>query len=122
VRFLVDANLSPRLAASLVGAGHDAVHVSDVGMSRATDAAILEMADRQHRVVVSADTDFGTLLAVSNRRGPSVLLIRLTSPRRVEQVASVVHENLPAVADALEAGAVVVLEDARVRIRSLPMR
>jgi len=122
VRFLVDANLSPRLAASLADAGHDAVHVSDVGMSRATDTEILDMADGQDRVVVSADTDFGTLLAVSNRRGPSVLLVRFTSPRRVEQVASVVHVNLPAVAESLEAGAVVVLEDDRVRIRSLPMR
>ena len=122
MRFLVDANLSPRLAASLADAGHDAVHVSDVGMSRATDTEILDMADGQDRVVVSADTDFGTLLAVSNRRGPSVLLVRFTSPRRVEQVASVVHVNLPAVAESLEAGAVVVLEDDRVRIRSLPMR
>ncbi len=91
-------------------------------MSRATDTEILDMADGQDRVVVSADTDFGTLLAVSNRRGPSVLLVRFTSPRRVEQVASVVHVNLPAVAESLEAGAVVVLEDDRVRIRSLPMR
>jgi predicted nuclease of predicted toxin-antitoxin system len=52
VRFLVDANLSPRLAVSLTEAGHDAVHVADLGMSRATDLGILEVADRDDPVVV----------------------------------------------------------------------
>ena len=61
MRFLVDANLSPRLAVSLNQAGYDAVHVADLGMSRATDLEILDVADREDLVVVSADTDFGTL-------------------------------------------------------------
>ncbi|HZV25811.1 MAG TPA: DUF5615 family PIN-like protein [Acidothermaceae bacterium] len=121
MRFLVDANLSLRLAVSLNEAGHDAVHVADLGMSRATDLEILEVADREDRVVVSADTDFGTLLAMGNRRRPSVLLLRLASPRRTEQLTAVLQLNLPAVVDALDAGSVVVVEDARIRIRSLPM-
>jgi hypothetical protein len=45
VRFLVDANLAPRLAVSLTCAGHDAVHVSDLGMNRSTE--ILDAADRR---------------------------------------------------------------------------
>jgi predicted nuclease of predicted toxin-antitoxin system len=121
VRLLVDANLSPRLAAALTGAGHDVVHVADLGMSRATDIEILEAADRDDRVIISADTDFGTLLAMSGASRPSVLLLRLTSPRRVAQVAAVLEANLPTVAEALDAGAVVVVEDGRVRVRSLPM-
>lgn len=122
MRFLVDANLSPRLAISLTEAGHDAVHVTTLGMSRATDTEILEVAEQDNRVIISADTDFGTLLAMSGATRPSVLLIRLTSPRRVESLAALVHVNLPEVADALDAGAVVVLEDGRVRVRALPMR
>jgi predicted nuclease of predicted toxin-antitoxin system len=90
-------------------------------MSRATDIEILEVADRDDRVVVSADTDFGTLLAMGNRGRPSVLPLRLASPRRATHVAALLHLNLPAVADALDAGSVVVVEDARIRIRSLPM-
>jgi predicted nuclease of predicted toxin-antitoxin system len=121
VRFIVDANLLPRLAMSLNEAGHDAVHVADLGLSRATDLEILEVADRDERVVVSADTDFGTLLAMGHRRRPSVLLLRFASPRRAEQVASVLHLNLPAIADAIDVGSVVVVEDGRIRIRSLPM-
>jgi predicted nuclease of predicted toxin-antitoxin system len=82
---------------------------------------ILEVAERDDRVVVSADTDFGTLLAMGNRRRPSVLLLRLASPRRTEQLTALLRLNLPAVLEALGAGSVVVVEDARIRIRSLPM-
>ncbi len=69
------------MAVSLTEAGHDAVHVADLGMSRAADMEILELADGDERAVVSTDTDFGTLLAMGNRQGPSVLLLWLASPR-----------------------------------------
>jgi predicted nuclease of predicted toxin-antitoxin system len=122
VRFLVDANLSPRLAAALTAAGHDAVHVTDLAMGTATDLAILDAADSDRRIVLSADTDFGTLLALTGRTSPSVLLIRLTSSRRTAAIAALLEANLPAVAEALDEGAVVVVEDDRVRIRALPLR
>jgi Domain of unknown function (DUF5615) len=48
---LVDANLPRRLAVSLTEAWHDAVHVADLGMSRTTDVEILEVADRDERVL-----------------------------------------------------------------------
>ncbi len=121
MNFLVDANLSPRLATALAEAGHDAVHVADIGLSRATDRQILDVADRQGRVIVSADTDFGTVLAMTHRTRPSVLLLRLTSPRRAEPLAALILANLPAVAEALIGGAVVVIEDARLRVRVLPL-
>ena len=63
MRFLVDENLSPRLADHLRAAGHDVVHVRELGLTSAADAAILEVARTQNRVIVSADTDFGTMLA-----------------------------------------------------------
>jgi predicted nuclease of predicted toxin-antitoxin system len=91
------------LAVSLTEAGHDAVHVADLRLSRASDLEILEVADRDERVVVSADTDFGTLLAMGNRRRPSVLLLRRASRRRTEQLAALLQSNLRAVADALGA-------------------
>ena len=70
---------------------------------------------------MSADTDFGTLLAQSGARSPSVLLLRLRSPRRARQLADLLLANLDAVADDLGAGAIVVVEDERVRVRRLPI-
>lgn len=42
MRFLLDQNLSPLLVGEFTVAGHDAVHVRDLGMSRASDRVILE--------------------------------------------------------------------------------
>jgi len=67
VRFLVDANLSPRVAALLNEAGHDAVAVRDLGLQDATDETILEQALDEDRVIVSHDADFGSLLGVQRR-------------------------------------------------------
>lgn len=72
-------------------------------------------------MLVSADTDFGTLLARSGAEFPSVLLMRRLVGRRAAEQAATILANLPAVSADLEAGAVVVLTDEWVRIRRLPM-
>ena len=121
MRFLLDENLSRLVAAGLKGAGHEAIHVRDVGMSSATDAAVLEFARENGHVVVSADTDFGTFLAESRAQSPSVVLIRRTADRRANRLLALLLANMPQIEEALGEGAVVVLEDARVRIRRLPL-
>jgi predicted nuclease of predicted toxin-antitoxin system len=63
VRFLIDNALPPRLAELLKQAGQDATHVRAYGMQASSDPEILERARTEARVIVSADTDFGTLHA-----------------------------------------------------------
>lgn len=62
MKLLVDDALSPALADRLRKAGHDAVHVREVGLHHAADEEIFERAVIEDRVIVSADTDFATLL------------------------------------------------------------
>jgi predicted nuclease of predicted toxin-antitoxin system len=87
LRFLVDNALSPVVAEELVEAGHDALHVRDLGMQAATDDEIFEVAAGAGRTIVSADTDFGTILALRRTSEPSVLIFRRSSKRRPEEQA-----------------------------------
>jgi predicted nuclease of predicted toxin-antitoxin system len=121
VRFLLDQNQSPLLVELLAAHSHDVVHVRDRGLSRAPDSDILEAALAERRTVISADTDFGEILARSNAAGPSIVLFRRQGQRRAAEVAALLLANLAAVTEELDGGAVVVFDADRVRVRRLPM-
>jgi predicted nuclease of predicted toxin-antitoxin system len=121
MKFLVDNALSPRVAALLAAAGHDAVHVRTLGLHVAADIELFQLAARENRTIVSADTDFAELLALRRETEPSVVLFRGRSPRRPEQEAAVLLANLPVIKAELETGAVVSIYGGRLRIRRLPI-
>ena len=71
MRFLIDECLRQQLAVVLTHLGHDAIHVADAGLAGRPDNEIMDLARREGRVVVSADTDFGALLATTHATTPS---------------------------------------------------
>lgn len=121
MRFLVDENLSPRLCSFLVSVGDSAEHARDAVGSGARDDAVMQSAADTGAVVVTADTDFGTLLARSGRSGPSVILVRELLSLAVEEQGRLIAANLDQIRPALTAGAIVVLTLSDIRVRPLPI-
>ncbi len=120
MKFLIDNALSPIIAQELQKAGFEATHVRDIGLHSSSDSVIFDRAFQDDQIIISADTDFGTLLALRQSSKPSVIIYRCTDKRPQSQV-KLLLSHLPEVKDALTAGSIVVFEDNRIRIRALPI-
>lgn len=120
MRLLVDESIQQQVAVLLTEAGHDAVHLSDLDLLGATDEQVLASAYETGRTLITADTDFGALLSVTGSSGPSVLLLRRPG-RHVPQRADAILSAVETARLHIEAGALVVVEPHRLRIRQLPI-
>jgi len=76
VNILIDAQLPPALASLLVGAGHQARHVAEVGLRDATDRAVWDHAVREGAVIFTKDEDFA-LRRLRAQSGPTVVWLRV---------------------------------------------
>ena len=89
-------------------------------MMKARDPEILELARIEDRIVITQDTDFGTLLALSRAAAPSVILLRLADGRPATHLRLLLN-HIPGIANDLTAGAIVVFGSRTIRVRRLPL-
>jgi predicted nuclease of predicted toxin-antitoxin system len=120
MRFLANAGVSPKTVDFLKQLGHEAVHVRTLGLERAADRVLIDRALADSSVVVTFDLDFGDILALGVLDKPSVIICRLADERSESvnrHLSTVLAERLKE----LDAGALILIEDTRYRVRKLPI-
>ena len=117
---LVDMNLSPEWVPLLAQAGWPAVHWSSLGPADAEDQTLMNWALAHRHAIFTHDLDFGTILALTHASGPSVIQVR-SSRVLPEQIGPLLLAALQKYESELAAGALVVIEESRSRVRVLPL-
>ena len=120
MRFLIDMPLSPALAAWLRDQGYDAVHVSELGLHRASDTDIMARAKEEGRTMITADLDYPRLLALAQVTDPSLILFRDGDWSEADVITRM-GEILQTLPEADIAQSIIVVDRDRVRRRRLPI-
>ncbi len=121
MKLLVDNAISPIVSDGLKKEGFDAIHVREIGMQSASDYEIFQVAIQEERIIISADTDFGALLAIYKKTKPSFLLLRKGKYTKPMQILLLLLDILPKLEDELEKGTVITVTEKKIRIRYLPI-
>jgi predicted nuclease of predicted toxin-antitoxin system len=113
-------NVPRSLGRRLEAVGHECRHLGEIGLSRASDAAVVREAAAHGETILTHDLDYANLLAFSGAAGPSVIIFRT---RRTDSghLFARLAGAWPAIDRPLRDGAIVVLEDAATRTRPLPI-
>src|SRR5262249_32610256 len=100
--------------------GHDAVHLRERGMHRAVDPDIFHLAIAEERIILTFDLDFSDLAALARDDRARVIVFRLENARAqnvIRRLRTVLGESHAA----LTRGVIITVEEARHRIRYLPI-
>ncbi len=120
MKLLLDMGLAPRTADYLNQLGHDASHLRDRGQARLADHEIMREAEAEGRIVVTFDLDFARIIAIQRLARPSIILFRLER-FTTDEVHAILAGLLATYESELFAGAIVVVDAHRVRLRMLPI-
>ena len=120
IKFLLDQGLPRSTTEHLQKMGFEAEHVGNLGLATATDSKILEEGKNRGAVVVTLDSDFHALLALSNASAPSVIRLRLQGLKG-QRAAQLIRQVAKKTERDLTAGAVVTVTAQRLALRRLPL-
>jgi len=119
MNFLVNLCLSSKVATYLNSRGHTATRVDQLNMSQAKDREIFAYAIKHNMILLTADLDFGQILAYSRFNKSSVIVFRLKHPTP-ENVNKRLSNVISKFTKELKDGCIISVEDARIRVRTLP--
>lgn len=118
MKFLADMGISPVTVAWLNKQGHDAKHLSDERLHKLSDHEIFDKADKENRIVLTTDLDFGEIAVSASSSKISVIIFRQENRTPVsmnQYLEKVIHTAQTE----LEKGAIITVQEGRIRIRHL---
>lgn len=120
MKFLLDMNIPASFGTALVSIGHEYRHIQDINLFKADDEHIVLEAQKNDEVIITHDLDFGKILAFSNKIKPSVIIYR-TGNINVKSMIALFNQYYPKIQVHMQSGAVIIIEDHSIRIRTLPV-
>jgi predicted nuclease of predicted toxin-antitoxin system len=116
VRFKVDHNLPVEVVDELIAAGHDAVSVLAQGLAAAADSDIVEVCQREGRILMTADLDLSDIRQYPPAGSPGFIVLRLHRQSRPAQLA-LLRQLMPQLAARAVADHLWIAEPGRIRVR-----
>lgn len=120
MKFLADMPISPKTVSFLRSMMYDVYRNSEIGLLRARDVEIVDIAVREERIILTMDLDFAAIIAKSKGTTPSAIIFRV-SDETPENVNRLLYTILPQVEEDVVKGAIIMVDDGRFRIRRLPV-
>jgi predicted nuclease of predicted toxin-antitoxin system len=118
--FLLDQGLPRSAVKFLLDSGMEAEHVGVLGLANASDNRILSVGRERGAVIVTLDSDFHSILALSNASTPSVIRIRIEGLKG-EALAKIIIDVSAVAHDDLAVGAAVTVTERRIAVKRLPL-
>ena len=118
MRFLLDVNIPPSLGERLNALGHSYRWVPACMDPTSSDQTIIQEATVTGEVILTHDTDFGTLLSFFATTKPSIVLFRIDKVS-ADLFFNLLTDNWLLIVQPLEEGALIIFEEDRLRIRRL---
>jgi predicted nuclease of predicted toxin-antitoxin system len=120
MKIVVDMCLPPSWVEILQRAGYEAIHWKNIGEYHAADTEILKWARENDYIIFTHDLDFGTLLALTNATGPSVIQAR-TQDVTPDHLSQLIISYMRLYETHPSNGALMVVDEARARVTLLPL-
>lgn len=115
-KFLVDESTGKKLSIFLNNSGFDSIYVGDV-FAGAVDEDVLKFAEKEKRVLITNDKDFGEMIFHQIKPSSGVILLRLANDSREkrQEILSIILRDF---ADKIESHLIVATEE-KIRIRKI---
>ena len=120
MKFLLDENLPPSLCVQLSEIGHEAIHVRQCGLTGAPDLEIVNYTKAKQLCIITHDLDFSRIISLSGLDKPSVITLR-HEKIGPQILLNVLTSQIPHIESILENGALVTIDEDKIRYRLLPL-